>query len=491
MNCKNRFLGLALVLAGAPLGAAIAQVTVPNFVPGPSALVTGSRANGMVALSDVDGDGLLDCVTSNLTDQTIRVVLQQAGGGFGPTTATVFGSPFLDSDPAWAVGDADRDGRADIIAFGRASPQACLNCPNILMRMGDTLGGFVGQVNLNNQPGSSFPATAIHRGIAFADVNNDGFLDIVSGTTSLNDEGFHVSVMLGDGAGAFGVPIVSGRVGSSLNDFILVGDINGDGHPDVVSMHNAGTDSHAAAAGSVNLGDGAGQFLFVGSLAFDCKFSTSAGNARVFLTDMNGDGRADLVVFGFRGGETGAGGLYVRLSNGNGTFTQSFRLVGSTADSTILVADFNRDGFPDILRLAEHGAPGTEVLLNSGAGTLPTTAPFPVIASGLFEARDAAGAGIFGGVGGGAADVAVLAVDDIAQQVRIFTFRNTTPPACGSSDFNHDGDAGTDADIEAFFACLAGNCCTACGSADFNGDGDTGTDADIEAFFRVLAGGPC
>jgi hypothetical protein len=64
-------------------------------------------------------------------------------------------------------------------------------------------------------------------------------------------------------------------------------------------------------------------------------------------------------------------------------------------------------------------------------------------------------------------------------------------PTCGSADFNHDGDTATDADIEAFFACLAGNCCATCDSADFNGDGDTATDADIESFFRVLAGGPC
>jgi autotransporter-associated beta strand protein len=66
-------------------------------------------------------------------------------------------------------------------------------------------------------------------------------------------------------------------------------------------------------------------------------------------------------------------------------------------------------------------------------------------------------------------------------------------PHCGSADFNCDGDTGTDADIESFFACLAGTCppppCT--GSADFNGDGDVGTDADIEAFFRVLGGGSC
>jgi hypothetical protein len=66
-------------------------------------------------------------------------------------------------------------------------------------------------------------------------------------------------------------------------------------------------------------------------------------------------------------------------------------------------------------------------------------------------------------------------------------------PVCGSADFNCDGDIGTDLDIEAFFACLAGSCppapCT--NNADFNGDGDIGTDADIEAFFRVLAGGNC
>jgi hypothetical protein len=67
-----------------------------------------------------------------------------------------------------------------------------------------------------------------------------------------------------------------------------------------------------------------------------------------------------------------------------------------------------------------------------------------------------------------------------------------TPP-CGTSDFNGDGDFGTDQDIEAFFACLAGNCCQTCfpNGSDFNGDSDYGTDADIEAFFRVLAGGNC
>jgi hypothetical protein len=70
------------------------------------------------------------------------------------------------------------------------------------------------------------------------------------------------------------------------------------------------------------------------------------------------------------------------------------------------------------------------------------------------------------------------------------TMSGISPP-CEAADFNHDGDAGTDLDIEDFFACIAGNCCATCDSADFDGDGDVATDADIEAFFRVLAGGGC
>jgi hypothetical protein len=74
-----------------------------------------------------------------------------------------------------------------------------------------------------------------------------------------------------------------------------------------------------------------------------------------------------------------------------------------------------------------------------------------------------------------------------------------TGPTCvldcfGSTmDFNGDGDIGTDQDIEAFFACLAGSCCATCNpnGADFNMDGDVGTDQDIEDFFRVLATGEC
>src|SRR5690606_28347051 len=80
-----------------------------------------------------------------------------------------------------------------------------------------------------------------------------------------------------------------------------------------------------------------------------------------------------------------------------------------------------------------------------------------------------------------------------AQGSGVMTITDVSGPLCGSSDYNGDGDYGTDADIEAFFACLGGQCCPTCfeGGSDFNGDGDYGTDADIESFFRVLGGGSC
>ena len=81
----------------------------------------------------------------------------------------------------------------------------------------------------------------------------------------------------------------------------------------------------------------------------------------------------------------------------------------------------------------------------------------------------------------------------VAGRARTCDSPASCPAHCGSADFNCDGDTGTDADIEAFFTCLSGNCppMPCISTADFNGDGDIGTDADIEAFFRVLGGGAC
>src|SRR5262249_42329535 len=106
---------------------------------------------------------------------------------------------------------------------------------------------------------------------------------------------------------------------------------------------------------------------------------------------------------------------------------------------------------------------------NSGTCGLGSTVTFQAVTGQQYHIA-------VGGAADGAVGAGVLTI--------------TCPTGC-SADYNHDGDVGTDADINDFFRCLAGSCCASCDSADFNGDGDVGTDADIESFFRVLAGGPC
>jgi hypothetical protein len=150
--------------------------------------------------------------------------------------------------------------------------------------------------------------------------------------------------------------------------------------------------------------------------------------------------------------------------------------------------------------IVQGGAAGTRVyaqdplFLDAAAGNYAPAPRSPAIDSGdnalVTGTVDLSGQARFHddlgvrdrGVPGGAGGLAVVDLGAYEFQSR----------SCGGPDFDGDGDIGTDADLEAFFACLVGSCCPTCpADADFDADGDLGTDADIGAFFRVLAGGPC
>jgi len=130
---------------------------------------------------------------------------------------------------------------------------------------------------------SSF-AAANATSIAVADFNVDGKADLAF----TNSTG--VTVMLGDGTGAFnpapGSPFPTGSQPSS----VAVGDFNGDGVPDLaVANQEDGTVS-------VLLGNGSGGF----SPMSGSPFSVGAGSspAAIVVGDFNGDGRADLAIAG-------------------------------------------------------------------------------------------------------------------------------------------------------------------------------------------------
>src|SRR5262249_53583160 len=115
--------------------------------------------------------------------------------------------------------------------------------------------------------------------VAVADVNGDGHPDLVVANYDYYSNSNDVSVLLGKGDGTFQGPLFYGAGG--LPSAVVVADVNGDGHPDLVV--NIGVVS-------VLLGKGDGTFQ--GPQFYGAGGLPSA----VVVADVNGDGYPDLVT---------------------------------------------------------------------------------------------------------------------------------------------------------------------------------------------------
>jgi hypothetical protein len=164
--------------------------------------------------------------------------------------------------------------------------------------------------------------------VAVADLRGNGILDVVTDNPNTQS----VSVLLGNGDGTFGAPVQYPDASSS--QFLAVGDVNGDGIPDVVV---AGSNT------SVLLGNGDGTFQPPLISHFG---SALSGLADFKLADVNGDGKLDLVAVSSSGSQPL---LSVALGNGDGTFRYPYAFVApGFLPGSIAVGDFNGDGFPDV-----------------------------------------------------------------------------------------------------------------------------------------------
>ena len=133
----------------------------------------------------------------------------------------------------------------------------------------------------------------------------------------------------------------------------FVGDVNGDGHPDVIRQSQCQNyDSSVAICGSsVNLvqavlGDGHGGFSTITPL--QTLFSgTSFSSANVYMGDFNGDGLTDLAWLVYTGTSTD---IYVATAAGDGSFRevpkQSLTVPNNLSPSAI---DLNHDGRTDFI----------------------------------------------------------------------------------------------------------------------------------------------
>ncbi len=216
-------------------------------------------------------------------------------------------------------------------------------------------------------PGSPLLSGAAGYTATVGDFNNDGKPDlIVVSQRGGSVGGGSVSMLLGNGDGTFrltpGDMAISSFLAPSETLVLATGDFNGDGILDLAVGNNAPNFDTIG----ILLGNGDGTFRAGPSVFID--------GINIVAGDLNGDGKADLIVVGPYPSR------YVRvlLNKGDGTFTVSAPVSSLSGYGRILVRDLNADGKDDLV--AEQ-AGGIAVLLGNEDGTFRPAPGSPMLAT--------------------------------------------------------------------------------------------------------------
>lgn len=186
--------------------------------------------------------------------------------------------------------------------------------------------------------------------VAVADFNGDGIPDLAVVNTSSNS----VSILLGNGDGTFTAKACPNCTTGSSPAGIAVGNF-GNGQMDLVVTNSS------ANTVSVFLGNGDGTFQTPVSLA------TGPAPQGVAVGDFNNDGNLDFVVTNSGTSGVGSDTVGVFLGNGSGGFAAQATYSVGNGPTSVVVADFNNDGYPDLAVANKSTGAVISVLLNKGS----------------------------------------------------------------------------------------------------------------------------
>ena len=242
------------------------------FADSPVAAAVGARPHTHeIALADLDGDRVLDVLTTNANDHAISVLRGDGKGRMAPVPGSPFATVARHPYDALAIADFDGDGDVDVVV-------PLLRDGRLALLRGRGDGALSGDaadlVVVSARPGY----------VLAADVDRDGDVDVLG---SHDDTGV-LDVLINDGRGHF----AAGGVELSQPIWgLAAADLDGDGDLDLVCGAQNGADVQLLR------GDGRGGFVAWQSL-------TAGRQANhVAVGDLDHDGRADIVASCYGTGE--------------------------------------------------------------------------------------------------------------------------------------------------------------------------------------------
>jgi hypothetical protein len=234
-----------------------------------------------VAVTDFNGDGVEDFIVAPGPGggSTVEVL-----NGANPTSVLASFTPYganYNSGFYLAGGDFNNDGFGDVVI----SPDKGAVAEPVVAFDG---AGAHPQIFSYFPFGNSYKSGV---SIALGDVNGDGFLDLVSGQLTT---GSKVQVNLNTGTGLLVTNSIFRTIGSAMPSgynggvYVAAGDLNGDGKADVIVGSNTSF-GHESVVRAYSGSNNALLYNFI-------PFTTYTLGVRVAVDDLDGDGKADLLI---------------------------------------------------------------------------------------------------------------------------------------------------------------------------------------------------